>query len=203
LIIVFVIGGVVGVFTTRARLLSDIDERLRDDLLAAGVLYRTIPNEIEDFASARESGIAVVLVSPDGATLFERAPSGADGLGTPELSAEQIRARSGEVFTVPGLEVDHGFRVAVGDLDGDGFIAIAEPLKDLRQTVRGLSQVLLTTLPTTRSSTLPTQSSTAISAGGLTHNSPTPTCGDWWVQSTECWTRTKTHSWPDRRPKSG
>ena len=146
LIIVFVIGGVVGVMTTRAGLLTDIDQRLTDNVGSFGVLVTAFPDEIEDFAAEREGGRAVTIIGPDGDIWLERAPVAARNLGRPDLSVEEIRSRPGELFTVPGVGVDHNFRVAVAALDDGGFLAIAEPLNELRQTLRTLGRILFTTL---------------------------------------------------------
>ena len=146
LIIVFVIGGVVGVMTTRAGLLTDIDQRLTDNVGSFGVLVTAFPDEIEDFAAEREGGRAVTIIGPDGDIWLERAPVAARNLGRPDLSVEEIRSRPGELFTVPGVGVDHNFRVAVAALDDGSFLAIAEPLNELRQTLRTLGRILFTTL---------------------------------------------------------
>jgi len=145
LIVVFVIGGVVGVFTTRAGLLNDIDQRLTDNVDSFGVLVTAFPEEIEEFAAESEGGRAVIIVDGNGDIWFERAP-GAEDLGTPDLSTDEIVARSGELFTVPGVGVDHNFRVAVGTLEDGGFLAIAEPLNELRQTLTTLGRILVATL---------------------------------------------------------
>ncbi len=146
LAIVFVIGGVAGVVTIRAALLNDIDQRLTDDVGSFGVLVAAFPDELEGFAAGREGGRAVTVLGPDGDIWFERAPVAARDLGRPDLSIEEIRTRPGELFTVPGIGVDHNFRVAVEALDDGGFLAIAEPLNELRQTVRTLARILFTTL---------------------------------------------------------
>lgn len=147
LVVVFVVGGVVGVGTTRARLLSDIDDRLRDNVQTAADLTTTLPLEIEEFAAERESDRAVILVGASGDIEFERAPGPeSDQLGRPDLSVEEIQARKGDVFTVPGIDVGHSFRVVVEDLDDGSLLAIAQPLNELREAVRTLTQVLLATL---------------------------------------------------------
>lgn len=146
LIIVFVTGGVVGVMTTRAGLLGDIDQRLADNVGSFGVLVTEFPDEIEDFAAEREGDRAVIVIGPDGDIRFEREPVAGRDLGRPDLSVEEIITRPGELFTVPGVGVDHNFRVAVAALDDGGFLAIAEPLNELRQTLRTLARILFATL---------------------------------------------------------
>ena len=47
---------------------------------------------------------------------------------------------------MPGVGVDHSFRVAVAALDDGGFLAISEPLNELRQTVTTLGRILFATL---------------------------------------------------------
>ena len=146
LIVVSLAGGVVGVMTTRAGLLNDVDQRLTDDVRVSRVLIAEFPAEIENFAAEREGGRAVTVIGPDGDISFERAPVAARDLGRPDLSVEEIRARPDEVFTVPGVGVDHSFRVAVAALDDGGFLAISEPLNELRQTVTTLGRILFATL---------------------------------------------------------
>ena len=47
LIVVFVIGGAIGVITTRAQLLSDLDQRLRDNVESFASLVEVLPqNEL-------------------------------------------------------------------------------------------------------------------------------------------------------------
>lgn len=147
LVVVYIVGGVVGVGTTRARLLDDIDGRLRDNVQTLADLATALPLEIEEFAAERENDRAVILVGPSGDIEFERAPGPeSDQLGRPDLSVEEIQAQPGEVFTVPGIDVDHSFRVVVEDLDDGSLLAIAQPLNELREALRTLTQVLLATL---------------------------------------------------------
>lgn len=147
LVVVFVVGGVVGVGTTRARLLGEIDDRLRDNAQTSADLTAALPLEIEEFAAERENGRAVILVGASGAIEFERAPGPeSDQLGRPDLSVEVIQARKGDVFTVPGIDVGHSFRVVVEDLDDGSLLAIAQPLNELGEALRTLTQVLLVTL---------------------------------------------------------
>ncbi len=147
LVVVYVVGGAVGVGVTRARLLGDIDDRLRVTIKTVDELTTELPVELEEFADAREGDRAVLLVSPDGAILFERQPgSEADSIGRPDLSGEEVVARPGEVFTVPGVGVDFPYRVAVRELDDGSLLVIGEPLDELRRALRTLTRVLLATL---------------------------------------------------------
>ena len=147
LIVAYVVGGLVGVFSTRSRLLANIDDRLRINVEVIADLTSEFPLEIEEFAAEREIGRAVVLLGPTGNREFERAPGpGTDHLGHPDLSSREIVAGRGEVFTVPGIDVSHNFRVVVTELNDGSLLALAQPLHDLRETLRTLIQVLLATL---------------------------------------------------------
>ncbi|MGH1489180.1 MAG: sensor histidine kinase [Acidimicrobiales bacterium] len=148
LVVVYVVGGVLGVVTTRARLLSDIDDRLHFSAATIDALQTELPFDLEELAAERVDDRAFIVVGPDGDIEFERMPGpGVDRLGRPDLSGAEIVARQGEIFTVPGIGVDHGFRVLVFEDFQDGkLLAIAQPLGELREAVTTLTQVLLVTL---------------------------------------------------------
>jgi len=147
LIVVFVVGGILGVFTTRARLLGDIDDQLHDTIETSLDLQEELSLDVEAFAEGRESDRAIIIVGRSGDVEFERPPRSESGdLGRPEVMADEIIARDGEVFTVDGIGVDHRFRVAVRQLDDGSLLAIAQPLNELRQALRTLARVLLATL---------------------------------------------------------
>lgn len=147
LVAVYVVGGLVGVSATRSRLLGDTDDRLRDAVEVVSALSTEVPFELEEFAAERQSDRVIILVGPDGSIDFERPPGPeVDQLGRPDLSAEEIMARPGEVFTVAGINADHDFRVVVEQLEGGGFLAMAESLHDVTQAQRTLTRVLMATL---------------------------------------------------------
>ena len=110
LVAVYVVGGVVGVGVTRARLLGDIDDRLRVTVKSLDALTAELPLDLEDFAATREGDRVALLVSPEGTVLFERMPeSVVDNLGRPDVSGQEIVAHPDDVFTVPfaqGHEMD-------------------------------------------------------------------------------------------------
>lgn len=147
LIGVYVVGGLVGVSATRSRLIGETDDRLRDTVEAINAPSVELPFWLEEFAAERENERAILLIGPDGTIDFDRPPGPAvDQLGRPDVSVEEIMARPGEVFTVEGIDADHGFRVIVEQLEDGGFLVIAEPLRDVRQTLRTLTNVLMATL---------------------------------------------------------
>ena len=136
-----------GVGVTRARLLADIDDRLRANVEVVADLTAVLPGEIEQLATERRNSYAAVLVDPSGAIELELAPGTESGNpGRPDLALEEIVARPGEIFTVPAIDADHSFRVIVAELDDGSLLALAQPLSELRATLRTLTQVLLATL---------------------------------------------------------
>lgn len=147
LVVVYVVGGVVGVGVTRARLLGDIDDRLRVSVKSLDALTTELPLDLEDFAATREGDRVALLVSPDGIVLFERMPeSVVDNLGRPDVSGQEIVAQQDDVFTVPGIGVGYSYRFAVRELDDGSVLAIGQPLDDLRRTLQILARVLFATL---------------------------------------------------------
>ncbi len=146
LVVVYAVGGVIGVSATRARLLGDIDEQLATNVTLFADLAAAFPLEAEEFAAERETDRAVVLVSPSGDIDFERTVQSAGQAGRPDLSVAEIVARSGEVFTVSGIDVDQSFRVIVEELDDGSFLMLARPLDELGEVMRTLKQVLFATL---------------------------------------------------------
>lgn len=147
LVVVYVLGGLLGVLTTRAGLLGDIDDRLQETIETTVDLQQELSLDVEAFAVERESDRAVIVVGPSGSVDFQRPPGPeTNDLGRPKVSADEIIARSGEVFTVDGIGVDHGFRMIVRELDDGSLLAIGQPLNEIRQALRTLTRVLLLTL---------------------------------------------------------
>lgn len=147
LVVVYVVGAAVGVGATRARLLGDTDDRLRSDARILVELYTSLPFDLVDFANGRDGDGAIILVNPDGSIEFEQGRgSEVNGLGRPDLTVDEVLARPGEVFTVPGIDADFSYRVIVEKLDDGSLLAIAQPMNELREALRTLTQVLLATL---------------------------------------------------------
>ena len=147
LIVVFVAGGVIGVFATRSSLIADIDDQLRSSAENIATLNSTFPAEFEDFARESEGQRAVIFLDADDETVIDRGASrDAQQLGRPNLTTEQVLARPGESFTVDAVEGDAPFRVFVHPLDDGGHLALAQPLDELRQALVTLIRTLAATL---------------------------------------------------------
>lgn len=143
LIVVFIAGGVIGVFATRSSLIADIDDQLRSSAENIATLNSTFPAEFEDFARESEGQRAVIFLDADDETVIDRGASrDAQQLGRPNLTTEQVLARPGESFTVDAVEGDAPFRVFVHPLDDGGHLALAQPLDELRQAFRTLIRTL-------------------------------------------------------------
>ena len=147
LIVVFIAGGVIGVFATRSSLIADIDDQLRSSAENIATLNSTFPAEFEDFARESEGQRAVIFLDADDETVIDRGASrDAQQLGRPNLTTEQVLARPGESFTVDAVEGDAPFRVFVHPLDDGGHLALAQPLDELRQALVTLIRTLAATL---------------------------------------------------------
>ena len=147
LIVVFIAGGVIGVFATRSSLIADIDDQLRSSAENIATLNSTFPAEFEDFARESEGQRAVIFLDVDDETVIDRGASrDAQQLGRPNLTTEQVLARPGESFTVDAVEGDAPFRVLVHVIDGGGHLALAQPLDELRQALVTLIRTLAATL---------------------------------------------------------
>ena len=147
LIVVFIAGGVIGVFATRSSLIADIDDQLRSSAENIATLNSRFPDEFEDFARESEGQRAVIFLDADDETVIDRGASrDAQQLGRPNLTTEQVLARPGESFTVDAVEGDAPFRVFVHPLDDGGHLALAQPLDELRQALVTLIQTLAATL---------------------------------------------------------
>ena len=147
LIVVFIAGGVIGVFATRSSLIADIDDQLRSSAENIATLNSRFPDEFEDFARESEGQRAVIFLDADDETVIDRGASrDAQQLGRPNLTTEQVLARPGESFTVDAVEGDAPFRVFVHPLDDGGHLALAQPLDELRQALVTLIRTLAATL---------------------------------------------------------
>ena len=147
LIVVFIAGGVIGVFATRSSLIADIDDQLRSSAENIATLNSRFPDEFEDFARESEGQRAVIFLDADDQTVIDRGASrDAQQLGRPNLTSEQVLARPGESFTVDAVEGDAPFRVLVHVIDGGGHLALAQPLDELRQALVTLIRTLAATL---------------------------------------------------------
>ncbi len=154
LVLVFVLGSIATLLNTRNQLVDDIDEDLADNLDITMQLYNSFGLEeigrLDAFQDldVGTSPFAVVLVdSPTGQVLLD-APAGPvnDPLPRPDLSTDRIAGGIGERFTIDGTDDGPEYRVTVGQLDDGRLVALAVPLDEVRDTIRGLSRTLFATL---------------------------------------------------------
>lgn len=153
LVLVFVLGAIATISNTRRQLVDEIDAELTNLLDVSGQIYSELaigtPDEAEVFDNIdiADNPLAEIIVDGTGPPLIVD-PAGpvADPLPPPDLSASTIIDRVGDHFTVEGADGGPRYRVSSGRIDDGRYLALAAPLDEVDDTIRGLSRTLFVTL---------------------------------------------------------
>jgi two-component system OmpR family sensor kinase len=153
LVFVFVLGAIATIATTYGQLVDDVDQDLSEQIDITRQIYDRF--SLDEIASldafedldVRASLVATVIVDPSGQVVLA-SPAGptTDPLPLPDLPPERIEAGVEDHFTVDGTDGGPQHRVTVGRLDDGRLLALAAPLDNARDTIRGLSRTLFVTL---------------------------------------------------------
>lgn len=144
--VVLGLGAVAITRTTEARLLEQVDVRLR----SAQVPVRTADLDRRLPRGQRLSSVYVGALTPRGAVVPLLAPDlGEEAVALPAIDGDDAlrSARSGEPFTARSADGDLRYRVLGGRIDGGGTIVVALPLSDVDGALdRLIAVVAVTTL---------------------------------------------------------
>lgn len=148
LIVVYLLGSVLTVVVVRDQLIDAVDQDLESGL-ELNLLFFNQFESIDDFGEfeVASNETALSIVTPTGQLdFFQPAGLTADPTPAPDLPPNRVIDRTGDHFTVSGTDGGPDYRVVVGQLDDGRFVALSQPLDDVRSTLTALSQVLLLTL---------------------------------------------------------
>jgi two-component system OmpR family sensor kinase len=153
LVLVFVLGAIATIATTRRQLIDDIDAELTNLLDVSGQIYSDLaigtPEAIDVFADIDVTYSSIVEIVVDGtAPPLVVGPAGpaSDPLPPPELSSSTIISRVGDHFTVDGTDGGPSYRVSVEQIDDGRYLVFGAPLDEVDNTINGLSRTLFVTL---------------------------------------------------------
>lgn len=147
LLLVFVLGSIITITGARSQLIADIDADLSNELDLNLQFYDSFTTEVFDDIVIRDNQVATIIINRLGEVELET-PAGpvVDPLPRADLPVSRIVDRVGQHFTVDGTDDGPNYRVTVGQLSDGRYLALAAPLDDVDNTLRGLGRTLFITL---------------------------------------------------------